>query len=622
MSAITGIFYRDGRKIDPELIKNMNARLSHRGPDGSAVWCEGSVALGHQMLWTTPESLHEKLPFEDDESGLVITADARIDNRDELSKELDIEDKEEVSDSYFILKAYSMWGEDCPDKLLGDFAFAIWDKNEEKLFCARDHMGVKPFYYYLDDDMFVFGTEIKALFCVPGVPRELNEKKVALFLMRDSQDQELTFYENVKSLPSAHSFTLNKYKIVKEKYWKLDPNLNLIMDSEEEYAKTFRDIFAEAVRCRLRSHFPLGFELSGGLDSSSIVCITKKILSENEDINLKINTFSQIFDETPESDERFFIKKVIDKHEIKANFVNVDFISPLEDIKTVLWYQDQPFYTPHITKLVKFYQKINEESIKIVLSGQGGDQIVSHGNNYLRELALTFSWKELIKEINGRSSNSHENKFKILLEKIIFPSVPYDLKKLIKLFLRKNEDLFINEDYLKSLGIDNVDYNESLKQFSSKKYHYHAINDAYDKTVFETTDRLVACSDIELRYPFYDKRLIEFCYALPTEMKLKCGWSRYILRIAMEDILPTEIQWRYNKTDLRPTYEKNFLLFEKSTLKKIIYDDNSIIKSYVNLKELQNIFERYNGNNHDLFEIWLVVLLYLWFLLQQKYLIN
>jgi len=106
MSAITGIFYRDGRKVDPELIKKMNDRLSHRGPDGSAVWCDGPVALGHQMLWTTPESLHEKLPFEDEESGLVITADARIDNRKELSEELDIEDKKNVSDSYFILKAY------------------------------------------------------------------------------------------------------------------------------------------------------------------------------------------------------------------------------------------------------------------------------------------------------------------------------------------------------------------------------------------------------------------------------------------------------------------------------------------------------------------------------------
>ena len=130
MSAITGIFCRDGRKVKPELIKKVNDSLSHRGPDGSAIWLNGSVGLGHQMMWTTQESLNEKLPFE--EGGLVITADARIDNRKELSEKLHVKNNEDVSDSYFILKAYEMWGENCPEHLLGDFAFAIWDKNLEK----------------------------------------------------------------------------------------------------------------------------------------------------------------------------------------------------------------------------------------------------------------------------------------------------------------------------------------------------------------------------------------------------------------------------------------------------------------------------------------------------------
>jgi len=147
MSAISGIFYRNERSVDPKLIKLMNDKLYHRGPDGSKIWCEGSVALGHQMLHTTPESLHETLPFEKD--GIIITADARIDNRKELSEKLNIEDEESVPDSYFILIAYRKWGEKCPEKLLGDFAFAIWDKDNEKLFCARDHMGIKPFYYYM-----------------------------------------------------------------------------------------------------------------------------------------------------------------------------------------------------------------------------------------------------------------------------------------------------------------------------------------------------------------------------------------------------------------------------------------------------------------------------------------
>ena len=165
MSGITGLFYRDGRSVSRKQIEDMNSHLSHRGPDGSSFWTGESIAMGHQMMFTTPESLYENLPFHDTENGLVITSDARIDNREELSFLLEMENKANISDSYYILKAYQKWGKSCPEKLLGDFSFAIWDNDRESLFCARDHMGIKPFYYYLSDEVFFFATEIKALIC-------------------------------------------------------------------------------------------------------------------------------------------------------------------------------------------------------------------------------------------------------------------------------------------------------------------------------------------------------------------------------------------------------------------------------------------------------------------------
>ena len=210
MSAITGIFYNDGRTVKPELIKKMNNRLSHRGPDGSSVWSNSHVGFGHQKLWTTSESLHEILPFHDEKSSLTITADARIDNRKELSEELDIEDIEEVSDSYFILKSYEKWGESCPEHLIGDFSFAIWDENErETVLCKRSY-GYKIFLLLFDENMFVFGTEVKALFCVTGVPYELNEQKLALFLIKDILDKNMTFYKMIKGLEPSHSLTITK----------------------------------------------------------------------------------------------------------------------------------------------------------------------------------------------------------------------------------------------------------------------------------------------------------------------------------------------------------------------------------------------------------------------------
>ena len=167
MSGIIGIHYLDGRPVDRENLTKMVDILAHRGPDGADIWVDGCVGLGHRMLWTTPESLIEKLPLENQRGDLVITADARIDNRDELIAALQINNRpsDKVVDSELILAAYEKWGEDCPEHLLGDFAFAIWDERRELLFCARDHFGVKPFYYYFANNTFAFGSEIKALLC-------------------------------------------------------------------------------------------------------------------------------------------------------------------------------------------------------------------------------------------------------------------------------------------------------------------------------------------------------------------------------------------------------------------------------------------------------------------------
>lgn len=624
MSAITGIFYRDGRKVDPELIKKMNNGLSHRGPDGSAVWCEGPVALGHQMLWTTPESLHEKLPFEDEESGLVITADARIDNRDELSKELNIEDKEEVSDSYFILKAYSRWGEDCPDKLLGDFAFAIWDKNEKKLFCARDHMGVKPFYYYLDDKMFVFGTEIKALFCVPEVPYNLNEQMVAFYLM-GINDYKSTFYEDIFSFIPAHSLTMGcNSKKVKE-YWKLDPKFQITMNTEEDYINAFREIFAESVRCRLRSAFPVGFELSGGMDSSSIVCMTKKIIKEDNYAHLnKINTFSFLFNDFPQCDERDYIETVVNTEEIEPHFIYGDKISPLEQMETILWHQEQPLLVPNLVFLLKLSKKMQENNIRVVLCGTGGDSVVSHGNYYLRDLAFTLKWRRLIKEYN-----SYTNHFNLKFYKFsfyyyflrdVFPSILATIKWIIN---RDTDKLLgismLNKDFSNELNAEKYlnQYWEPIKKANTaKKYHYYALNrNKANINALMMRDRMISAFSMDSRYPFLDKRLVEFCYAIPAEMKFKFGWSRYILRIAMKDILPPENQWRATKANLSPVYKKNMLLFEKNLLDEVIFSKNKIIKDYVNIDKLKDIYQKFIKGvevSNSPYTIFLVSQLFLW----------
>ena len=613
MSSITGIFYRDRRLINKETIQNMNDVLSHRGPDGSAFWNGLSVGLGHQMLYTTRESFHEILPFHDDKTDLAITADARIDNRKDLAIELNIGDNEDISDSYFILKSYEKWGENCPKHLLGDFVFAIWDNNENKLFCARDHMGVKPFYYYLNKNIFIFSTEIKALFTLSEVPRDLNEKKLALYLNRDILDKELTFYKDIKSLPGAYSLKITRENVEKEIYWKLDPNLTLKMDTEEDYANAFREIFSEAVKCRLRSHYPIGFELSGGLDSSSIVCMAKKILKKT-DKNLKINTFSRVYDKIPESDESFYIQKVIDTGNINPTFLNGDELSPLIDIETILWHQDQPFFSPNMTAQINSYKKMNDVGIRILLSGEGGDEIVSSLGYYLRELLLNFDLRKFVQELNGNSNKFDEDKYKIFINEIVFPSTPYFIKKLLRKLFNKNLNI-LNEDFLKKLdlGTEKNIFLDHLGKLDTKEYHYFSINNPLSQTIFGIIDRSASISNIEERFPFYDKRIVEFCYSLPIEMKINYGWERYIMRLAMQDILPSEIQWRKQKSNLSHMYKRNLILYEEQALEKMIYEDHEIIEDYVNLDNIKNIFENYkSGKKENLFDFWLVVLIYYW----------
>ena len=221
MSGIVGIHYLDGRPVNHENLTKMVDILAHRGPDGADIWVDGSVGLGHRMLWTTPESLIEKLPLVNHTGDIVTTSDSRIDNREELIAALQLSNHsfEKITDSDLILGAYEKWGEECPQHLLGDFAFAIWDNRQQKLFCARDTMGIKPIYFYFANNNFVFGSEIKAIFCLQEVPREVNEVRIGDYLIKNFEDTTITSYKNILRLPPAHSVKISTAGIEIQNYW-------------------------------------------------------------------------------------------------------------------------------------------------------------------------------------------------------------------------------------------------------------------------------------------------------------------------------------------------------------------------------------------------------------------
>ena len=222
MSGICGIVRFDGKPISKEAIQNMLDTMENRGNDAEGVWIGNGVAFGHKMLWTTPESQHENQPFISKDGRLVITADARIDNRDELIEKLEISesDADVITDIDLIVFSYQKWGEDCPKYLVGNFSFAIWDEINQKLYCARDHVGFKPFFYYKDSDLLIFSSEISALFSYPGIDKEINQEAVECSLLFDAIAYTDTYFKDIFSLKGSTYKVCNANGMCRDiEYW-------------------------------------------------------------------------------------------------------------------------------------------------------------------------------------------------------------------------------------------------------------------------------------------------------------------------------------------------------------------------------------------------------------------
>jgi asparagine synthase (glutamine-hydrolysing) len=615
MSGIFGIFRRDGQPVTCAELERMSDTLAHRGPDGHDLWHDGPVGLGHRMLWTTPESLHEQLPFSHRDAGLTITADARIDNRDELLPLLGLTNRpaEFVSDSQVILAAYEKWGEACPEHLLGDFAFVIWDAREQKLFCARDHFGVKPFYYYCSDDMFAFASEIKALFQLASISRRINEDRIAAHLTYITEDRTSTYFQNILRLSPASVIIIRGAKESQAIYWQLDANRDAPPSTDQEYADRFREIFTAAVRCRLRSAGPVGSLLSGGLDSSSIACMARTLLAD--DNSQPLPTFSAVFDTISSCDERPYINAVLNTGGFDPSYVEADRINPLDEIDRIFWHKDAPHVGPNVSMIWNLHRTAQEKGVRVLLDGNDGDSTVSHGYGYLRELAVSRRWILLAREAAGSAATDELSPWLVIWS-------------YIRVFGIQGDDLFahflrwlrhVRHVFKRSRSIASINYGwryiveptyaakhdlearyrkwqnaSSLASVTCRDEHYRVLTNPIQVAALEEMDALSAARGLESRYPFWDKRLIEFCLSLPATQKLKGGWSRLVMRRAMGGILPENIQWRKTKTEFVYGFLSRLICGNEGRLECL--HSQPFLADYINLDALKAVYHRLMGN--------------------------
>jgi len=600
MSGITGLFHRDARPVDRADLSRMNEAIAHRGPDASDAWSDGAVGLGHVMLWTTPESLKEKLPLVSHSGDLVITADARIDNREELISSLDLNGRprENISDSELILLAYERWGERCPEKLIGDFAFAIWDKRKEVLFCARDRMGMRPFYYYRSGQDFVFGSEIKALLCLPQVPGRLNETRIGDYLLDLYEDTTMTFYRDVLRLPPAHCLTVNREGARIGSYWSVDTSRQLKLGSDEEYAEAYREVFTEAVRCRLRSAFPVFSTLSGGLDSSSISGVARELLAGGD---RGLHTASIVYKDMPEIDESPYIDAVLAGGDLTPHYVYGDQISPMTDIDRMLYHQDEPFAGANMFLHWALSRTTQEEGGRTLLDGMYGDATVSLGLGLLPELVRGGRWLALRREIRQIARAAQMSPYTLLWERAVKPAVPEAVRRGWRWLRYRNGHWVppdhINPEFARRIGLaerfmDLVGHNPRVPRSSREEHHSYFATGLLPYTL-EVGDRVAQAFSIDWRCPFLDFRLVELCLALPGDQKLHDGVNRVVARRALAGVLPEKVCWRRDKGRFEPNLVRGLSTTDLPLLKELVVKDADRLQDYLNVASLRDTYQRF-----------------------------
>jgi len=558
MSSIYGILHYNKKPVTTDDLAVIEQPLAHWAADAKGMWTDGNIGLGSLMLYNTPESQHEKLPLHQTAGSLTITADARLDNRDELFSKLDINktNAAEIPDSTLILNAYQKYGEDCTKHLIGDFAFAIWDANEQKLFCARDHMGIKPFFYYQDEQYFAFATEKKGLLSLPGIDKTINKQFVYNHLIRTAeQTQDSTVYQNIKRLKPAHAMVVHqpKAELQQRPYWDMDADTELHFANRQDYYDGLLEHFKTAVKCRLRSAYPIGSELSGGMDSSGITGVAAHFLQqEGKNIITISNTVPKhITDEKILADsERTWIDAVNKFNHIERSIYTVadEYIRPYAE-NDFLLQVDDGIENWHQMWQMPIRRIAQQEGIRTLFSGFPGDEMVTYRGKYYfldyldKKQYIKYFWAK--KKFWGF--------YKI--EPFIPYSVRYNIHLLKTKFGLHNKHVKnalntynIPAEYLAKAG--DANWLTPLKEHQYDSYrHYqkHRFLRNHLPARMESETRYGLYFGFEPRFPMADIRLTQYYLSLPNHLKYEGDLNRTAYRKALKDFLPKEVLERDSK---------------------------------------------------------------------------
>jgi asparagine synthase (glutamine-hydrolysing) len=562
MCGIAGILSLDGSKVDTPRLYRMTEVISHRGPDGDGHWIsdDGHVGLGHRRLAILDLSERGAQPMHYG-GRYTVTLNGEIYNYVEIKEELKKKGHRFVTetDTEVLLAAYSEYGVSVLERLDGMFAFAIWDETDRRLFCARDRFGEKPFYYYYaPDKRFVFASEVKSLFAF-GATRQINNKTLFNYLAYDvvetPHSKSETFFENILKLEASHYILIDsRGQVTKHRYWSI-PEIHVDQQiSLEDACERFRELFTQSVRRRLRSDVPVGTSLSGGLDSSSVLCTISKLLNGGGHGQ---KTFSARFQNSV-LDEGHYMGLAAEAADATQYFTWPNARTLLDNIDDLFYHQEEPFGGASILAQWEVMKLARQENVTVLLDGQGADETLGGYLHYFSSLFLELYVKDRARFSAEKKAYEDLHKCSFVTDmRFLMEARQPALTRLIgdarRQFTRPSYLRHLHPDFAAEYKTDpppferHNDLNETLR---------HATQGYGLEKLLRFADRNSMAFSREVRLPFLNHELVEFLFTLPASYKISGGWTKRILRQAMEPILPKEITWRVDKLGFEPPQEQ------------------------------------------------------------------
>ncbi len=623
MSGICAIVDFSGRPVDGGDLRSMSEAAAYRGPDGTQAWVAGNVGLAHLALHATPEAVSEQQPLASPDGELHISADARIDNRDELLRDLHgnpLLRGDSPGDATLILAAYERWGETCASHLIGDFAFVIWDQRKQTLFAARDALGVKPLHYALVGDTVCFASEAQQILAKPGISHRLDEEALVRYLVFSCSDLSATMFKAIKWLPPAHRLVAGPAGVRVERYWNIDTQDSIRYADSRDYGAHFREILTRAVSDRLRVPVAgrIGAAMSGGLDSTSVAALAHRELTAGGNRDGLI-ALSLAFSSVRECDERFYSQSMHDELGIDVQYLDVNQSGyfgaggfPVPDLERpgmYLWRVSE-----------QFLDRLREQGGRVILTGHGGDSMVSGTPLVYLEKLLQGHLSALGAALLDAREES-QSMARMLYRTFIQPMLPVGLDEGLRR-LGRVKPLTALPDWIRPefAARHNLEARPGTtagvgfrgparRTIARRATVLSGVRDAV-----YAFDRFSAKKGIDARHPFLDRRIAEFVTSVPPELLYWRGARKRVLRQALGANLPARISARRDKT-LSAAYLAQVLRGVAATRVSELFRDPILGKlGVVDAPRLRELWTRFcaTGSDRDVLQFWFPLSAELW----------